>query len=481
MISLANTHSLLGFGIEGLYAQRGVASSSTPDSRKLDYIDVPAYLRVNLPTPGLSPYAYAGPQVSFELHCSDSCPSGRPKTTTAAVIGAGVRLGAQSAFSLEGRYLYGLSDLKLNTVTSSQSYKTRSFLILAGIDSAPNSRRMVRGRPLRGPAPIRTLGARSCARIEDSPPGVAAARSAGMRVIAVLTTHRAGDLMLADARLHALDRLRATPTREPEGILLAWRPRARTAGIMSAVTTPATRRPRLLQAALNGARRREDHPGLPTTSLELANAAVQSVAAGAAAIHVHVRDMAGAETLAPVDVARALTALRAAIPGIPVGVSTGAWIMPDTELRHRTVSAWALQPDYASVNFDEPGADRLATLLLSRGTGIEAGLAKPVAAERLVRSGLAPRCVRVLIEPQAQELDVALRTVAEIEGLLDAAAVTLPRLLHGIDRTAWPLITEAAARGYDTRIGFEDTLTLPDGSLAASNAVLVALARRSFD
>jgi uncharacterized protein (DUF849 family) len=232
---------------------------------------------------------------------------------------------------------------------------------------------------------------------------------------------------------------------------------------------------------LNGARRREDHPGLPTTSRELANAAAQSVAAGAAAIHVHVRDMAGAETLAPDDVTRALTALRAAIPGIPVGVSTGAWIMPDTELRHRTVSAWALQPDYASVNFDEPGADRLAALLLSRGTGIEVGLAKPVAAERLVRSGLAPRCLRVLIEPQAQELDAALRTVAEIEELLDAAAVTLPRLLHGIDRTAWPLIAEAATRGYDTRIGFEDTLTLPDGSLAATNAVLVTLARGSFD
>jgi uncharacterized protein (DUF849 family) len=42
------------------------------------------------------------------------------------------------------------------------------------------------------------------------------------------------------------------------------------------------------------------------------------------------------------------------------------------------------------------------------------------------------------------------------------------------------MIAEAAARGYDTRIGFEDTLTLPDGSMAASNAVLVTLARRSF-
>ena len=133
-LSLVSARSLLGFGIEGLYAQRGVVSSTAGASHKLDYIDVPAYLRVSLPTPGIAPYVYAGPQVSFELHCTDACPSGRPKTTTAAVLGGGVRLGAQSAFSLEGRYVYGLTDLKLNTVTSSDSYKTRSFLILAGID-----------------------------------------------------------------------------------------------------------------------------------------------------------------------------------------------------------------------------------------------------------------------------------------------------------------------------------------------------------
>jgi uncharacterized protein (DUF849 family) len=231
---------------------------------------------------------------------------------------------------------------------------------------------------------------------------------------------------------------------------------------------------------LNGARRRDDHPAIPTSSVELADAAARSVAAGAVAIHVHVRDVRGVESVAPDDVARAVVALRAAVPGIPAGVSTGAWIMPETELRHRTVSAWTVQPDYASVNFDEPGAERLAELLLSRGTGIEAGLARPVAAERLVRSGLAPRCLRVLIEPQAQQLEAALEIVAQIETLLDASGVTLPRLLHGIDGTAWPMIAEAAARGYDTRIGFEDTLTLPDGSMAASNEVLVAQARRSF-
>lgn len=68
------------------------------------------------------------------------------------------------------------------------------------------------------------LPAAACVAIEDSPPGVAAARSAGMRVIAVLTTHHARDLVLADARLPALDHLRATPMCESEEILLEWRP-----------------------------------------------------------------------------------------------------------------------------------------------------------------------------------------------------------------------------------------------------------------
>jgi uncharacterized protein (DUF849 family) len=237
----------------------------------------------------------------------------------------------------------------------------------------------------------------------------------------------------------------------------------------------------LLQAALNGARRREEHPALPVTSRELADAAAEAVAAGAMAIHVHVRDTRGAESLAADDVARAVSTIRSAVPAIPIGVSTGAWILPHTERRHQTIAGWSTQPDFASVNFDEPGAELLAALLLSKGVGIEAGVANVTAAERLAHSALAGRCLRALVEPQGQELPTALNTIQDIESILTAAGVTLPWLLHGVDRTAWPLIAEAVARGHGTRVGFEDTLTLPDGSRAASNAVLVQEARRVFD
>jgi sugar-phosphatase len=45
---------------------------------------------------------------------------------------------------------------------------------------------------------------RDCIVVEDSPTGLAAARAAGMRTIAMLTTYEAGDLGEADARLPSL-------------------------------------------------------------------------------------------------------------------------------------------------------------------------------------------------------------------------------------------------------------------------------------
>ena len=133
----ATIGSPIGIGIEALYAQRGVVDATSVNTRKLSYVDVPVYLRVSLPTPlPISPFAYAGPQVSFELECDagiGTCPSGRETHSFAGVIGGGVRFAALHGISLEARYVYGLTDLKLYTVTTATRYQTRSFLLLAGI------------------------------------------------------------------------------------------------------------------------------------------------------------------------------------------------------------------------------------------------------------------------------------------------------------------------------------------------------------
>jgi uncharacterized protein (DUF849 family) len=236
----------------------------------------------------------------------------------------------------------------------------------------------------------------------------------------------------------------------------------------------------LLQAAINGARATTDHPALPVQPGELATAAKACVAAGAGAVHFHVRAEDGSESLAARDVARAVTAVRTACRGTRAGISTGAWIEPDPDRRLARVRRWYALPDFASVNFHEPGSTEVAEELLELGVGVEAGLSGTAAAEWLVRSGLEDRCVRVLLEPEESDLPAALETLTAIEHILGgpATAGVAPRLLHGVDATAWPLLREAVRRGYDARIGLEDTLRLPGGEVARDNTELIRAARR---
>ena len=130
------TGGVIGLGLEALYAQRGFTSTVLGASRKLSYFDVPAYLRFALPNPMVTPFGYLGPQLSFELNCDSgngSCPSGRDKLSYAGIAGAGLKFGMLMNASIEGRYVYGLNDLNMGTVTTRANYQTRSFMLLAGI------------------------------------------------------------------------------------------------------------------------------------------------------------------------------------------------------------------------------------------------------------------------------------------------------------------------------------------------------------
>jgi uncharacterized protein (DUF849 family) len=228
-----------------------------------------------------------------------------------------------------------------------------------------------------------------------------------------------------------------------------------------------------IQAALNGGRTQAEHRAVPITPEELAASAREAVAAGAASIHFHARSQDAGESVHGEDVARGVAAIRSAVPGTPVGVSTGAWILPNLKLRHAAIAKWTQLPDFASVNMKEEGAIEVAEWLVSRGVGVEAGLSNLLGTEIFVASGLSSRCLRVLLEPMEQDMQAALRTLETIESVLTTGRVNLPILLHGLNATAWLFIEEAAKRGYDTRIGFEDVLALPNGERAASNAALV--------
>jgi uncharacterized protein (DUF849 family) len=236
----------------------------------------------------------------------------------------------------------------------------------------------------------------------------------------------------------------------------------------------------MLQVCLNGARSRAECSHLPVTADELAVAAREAVAAGAEDVHLHPKDRDGQDTLEAAIVAAAVSAVRAAVPGIPVGVTTGAWATADPHARAAHVRSWTVIPDHASVNWHEDGATEVAAALLDRGVGIEAGIYSGTpAVQRFLDWPGSRRVLRVLAEITEPAPQDALHAAARLLDELGSAAT--PVLLHGEDATAWPVLRLSASRRLDARIGLEDVLHLPDGTPAPGNAALVRVAREIIE
>ncbi|MGH2877749.1 MAG: 3-keto-5-aminohexanoate cleavage protein, partial [Solirubrobacteraceae bacterium] len=84
-----------------------------------------------------------------------------------------------------------------------------------------------------------------------------------------------------------------------------------------------------IQACLNGARSRAEHPRVPLTPAELAADALACRRAGAFAVHLHPRDAKGLQSIDAAACDAAVSAIRAAAPGLPIGLSTAEAIERD--------------------------------------------------------------------------------------------------------------------------------------------------------
>lgn len=240
----------------------------------------------------------------------------------------------------------------------------------------------------------------------------------------------------------------------------------------------------MIQAALNGSRSRDEHPGIPCTAEELARDAAACVAAGAAELHLHPRDGQGRESLEPLTIYSTVRQIKAAA-NVPVGVSTGAWIEPDLEKRLALIRSW-YGPDFASVNCSEGGAIDVMYALISAGIGIEVGIGKSEEVDVFAKSLLifSNAVVRILVEPDGAELpdeDAARERFDAIHGMLDRIGVMNPRLQHTDGPLAWFAVRDARKRGWDTRIGFEDTLVGPRSKRVTGNAELVEAAVATYN
>ncbi len=230
-----------------------------------------------------------------------------------------------------------------------------------------------------------------------------------------------------------------------------------------------------LQAALNGDR---VHPAAPRSPDAMAIAARAAVNEGAQSVHVHAFDDGGRESLGGVACAKVVNAIRSVCPGIPISLTTSATIVANPAQRFSVIEAWSEMPDLVTANQGESGIVELCELLLSRGVDIEAGLLTAADARAFVRSGLADRCRRVLIEPLDEDQDVAVQHAAAMEDIVVSAGIKLEQVHHGYGMACWKVNQRALERGHGIRTGLEDITMLPDGQQARDNADLVRAAIR---
>lgn len=239
----------------------------------------------------------------------------------------------------------------------------------------------------------------------------------------------------------------------------------------------------VLTAALTGPiATKRDNPALPTTPNEIAAAAREAWEAGAAVVHVHLRDEVGAPT-ADMDVARhTLDLLEEHCPAV-VQLSTGVGLDVPFDQRAALVEA---RPPMATLN--------VCSMSFAAGEFRN----PPDQVRRL-----AQRMRELDVKPELEvydtgHLDMAL--VLRDEGLLaeplqfsivlgvrGGAAATASNLVTMVDRlpddAVWQVIgigrgnlamtAMGLAMGGNARTGMEDTLLLRRGVPASSNAALV--------
>jgi uncharacterized protein (DUF849 family) len=223
-----------------------------------------------------------------------------------------------------------------------------------------------------------------------------------------------------------------------------------------------------VKACLNGGRSREEHPAVPLTPAELAADAVAVRRAGAFAVHLHPRADSGAETIDAAACDAAVAAIRAAVPGLPIGLSTAETIERDPFARAAAVQAWRQPPDFVSVNVSELGWAGIARAALRAGIAVEAGLATPADADDLARSPFAHQVLRALVEVDGGADEA--RAIAQL------IPQGVPQVWHGYGERTWEVVAAGHAAGHDLRVGLEDVLVLPGGDVAPGNAELVAAA-----
>jgi uncharacterized protein (DUF849 family) len=246
----------------------------------------------------------------------------------------------------------------------------------------------------------------------------------------------------------------------------------------------------------------EQHPNLPITPAQIADAAIDAAKAGAAVVHIHVRDpQTGAPSMELEHYRQVVERIRASDTDLIINLTTGPGgrFMPSDDdpriaapgstlvpPQRRVEHVVALRPEICSLD--------LNTMWFGNAVVINTPGNVTIMAEAIREAGVKPELEvfdsgdiqlahqllesAVLPRPPLFQVVLGIRNgfPATPETLLYAKSL-LPAdadwAAMGTGRMEFPVVAQACLLGGHVRVGLEDNLYLNKGVLAPSNAALV--------
>ena len=242
--------------------------------------------------------------------------------------------------------------------------------------------------------------------------------------------------------------------------------------------------PLLITVAPNGAyKQRPDHPALPITSSELGQTAKQCLDAGAAMIHMHIRDAEGRHSLDVQGYRDAQQAVKAAV-GDELIIQVTSEAARVYKAPEQIAMVTALKPEAVSVGLREVDQPEIGEAGLARFFG---WLAKERVMTQVIVYDVADlqrwqalRAQGVIPDAPWSLLFVLGRYSV---GQTSEPKDLLPFVMAHTGKEPWSMCafgagehacaTTAAALGGHVRVGFENNLLLHNGQVAPDNAALV--------
>lgn len=253
---------------------------------------------------------------------------------------------------------------------------------------------------------------------------------------------------------------------------------------------PLADSPLIVTVAPNGAyKRASDHPAVPLTAAALAAEARACLDAGAAMMHMHVRDAEGRHSLDVQTYREALAAVKQAV-GESLLVQVTSEAAGVYKAAEQIAMVRALRPEAVSVGLREVAVPDIPDSELA---AFFAWLARERVMTQVILYDVADvqrwqsMRERGMVPPGAWSVLYVLGRYAagqvssphDLLPFLQAAAEagdTLPWAVCAFGREENACVTAAAAFGGHVRVGFENNLLLRDGSRAPGNPALVAQA-----